>query len=112
VLQNADLFYFTGSIQQGALYVPVTGEPLYVVRREYTRARMESELKEIVPIKTHRDIPAILNDFNYPLPQKAGMELDVLPVNLFSRFTKNTGGLHFFGCRPPDSLHQGCQVRL
>jgi len=100
VLQNADLFYFAGSIQQGALYVPVTGEPLYMVRREYTRARMESGLKEIVPIKSHRDIPAILNDFNCPLPQKAGMELDVLPVNLFSQFTKTLKGCIFSDAGP------------
>ena len=31
LLQNADLFYFTGAIQQGALYVPVEGEALYLV---------------------------------------------------------------------------------
>ena len=34
MVQNADLFYFTGSIQQGVLYVPATGEALYLVRKE------------------------------------------------------------------------------
>ena len=28
MLQSADLFYFTGSIQQGILYVPAAGEPI------------------------------------------------------------------------------------
>jgi Xaa-Pro dipeptidase len=86
LLQNADLFYFTGSIQQGVLYVPASGEPVYMVRKEYTRARMECGLKEIVPFKSPRNIPEILSDFNLPLPKKAGMELDVLPVALFGRF--------------------------
>ena len=88
MLQNADLFYFTGSIQQGVLYVPAAGEPLYLVRKDYTRARMESGLKEIVPLKSPRDIPSVLTDFGYALPQKAGMELDVVPVTLFNRFQK------------------------
>lgn len=28
IVQNADLFYFTGTIQSGNLYVPLEGEPL------------------------------------------------------------------------------------
>jgi len=87
MLQSADLFYFTGSIQQGILYVPASGEPLYLVRKEYTRARMESGLKEIVPFKSPRDLPTVLADFGYPLPKRIGMELDVLPVALYRRLT-------------------------
>jgi len=68
------------------LYVPASGEPVYMVRKEYTRARMECGLKEIVPFKSPRNIPEILSDFGLPLPKKAGMELDVLPVALFGRF--------------------------
>jgi Xaa-Pro dipeptidase len=88
LLQSSDLFYFTGSIQQGVLYVPASGEPLYMVRKEYSRARMECGLKEIVPFKSPRNIPEILADFGLPMPKKAGMELDVLPVALFGRFRK------------------------
>ena len=47
ILQNADLFYFTGSIQQGVLYIPVNGEPIYMVRKEQQRARMECGLNHI-----------------------------------------------------------------
>ena len=52
MIQNADLFYFTGSIQQGMLYVPANGEPLYMVRKDHGRARMESGLKEVIPFKS------------------------------------------------------------
>jgi len=86
VIQNADLFYFTGSIQQGLLYIPQSGEPVYMVRREYLRARMECGLKEVVPFKSPRDIPGILGDYSLPLPKRAGMEFDVLPVAAFNRF--------------------------
>ena len=91
MLQNADLFYFAGSIQQGALYVPVDGEALYLVRKDHGRARMESGLKEVLPFKSPRDIPGILRDFDYPLPKKLGMELDVLPVAVMNRFCKAIG---------------------
>jgi Xaa-Pro dipeptidase len=86
VIQNADLFYFTGTTQSGCLYVPAQGQPLYMVRKEYSRARMESGLKEVVPFGSMKDIPAILEQFRYPEPKRIGMELDVVPVNFFERY--------------------------
>lgn len=91
MLQSADLFYFTGSIQQGLLFVPASGEPIYMVRKDYTRARMECGLKEIVPFKSPKDLPGILSDFGRSLPKSVGLELDVLPVALFQRLQKVFG---------------------
>ena len=91
ILQNADLFYFTGAIQQGALYVPAEGEALYLVRKDFARARMESGLKEVVPFKSPRDLPGVLSDFGYALPKVVGMELDVVPVAVMDRFRKGLG---------------------
>jgi Xaa-Pro dipeptidase len=88
ILQNADLFYFTGTIQSGNLYVPVAGEPLYLVRKEFLRARMESGLKEVLPFASMKDLPGVLSNHGYHEPQRIGMELDVLPVNFLERYRK------------------------
>jgi Xaa-Pro dipeptidase len=106
MIQNADLFYFTGSIQQGMLYVPADGEALYMVRKDFGRARMESGLKEVVPFKSPKDIAGILASYGYPQPQRAGMELDVVPVELYQRFTKG-----FDGCVMVNATHQIRTVR-
>jgi len=100
MVQNADLFYFTGSIQQGVLYVPVEGPPLYMVRKELQRARMECGLEHVVPFKSPKDIPGILSEHRLSMPLTAGMELDVLPVALFQRFVKVLGE-----CRVDDASH-------
>ena len=92
MVQNADLFYFTGAIQQGALYVPAEGEALYLVRKDYGRARMESGLKEVLPFKSPRDIPGVLADFGYSIPETVGMELDVVPIAVMQRFQAGLGG--------------------
>lgn len=86
IVQNADLFYFTGTIQSGNLYVPLEGEPLYMVRKDFLRARMESGLREVVPFSSMKDIPMVLANHSYPQPKRIGMELDVLPVNFFERY--------------------------
>ncbi len=100
VAQNADLFYFTGTIQSGNLYVPVEGEPLYMVRKEFLRARMESGLKEVVPFRSMKDLPAILANYGYHQPQRVGMELDVLPVGFFQRYEKLFPGAEFIDATP------------
>lgn len=86
LVQNADLFYFTGSIQQGVLYVPSTGAPVYLVRKDLGRAQMESGLKLILPFRSPREIPELLADHGCSSPAVVGMELDVVPVGLFNRF--------------------------
>lgn len=86
IVQNADLFYFTGTVQSGNLYVPASGQPIFMVRKDAGRARMESGLKEVIPFKSIKDIPGILSQFGYPEPKRIGMELDVLPVNFYERY--------------------------
>jgi Xaa-Pro dipeptidase len=86
IVQNADLFYFTGTVQSGNLYVPSSGQPLFMVRKEAGRARMESGLKEVVSFSSVRDIPAVLARYGYSEPKRIGLEMDVLPVNFFERY--------------------------
>ena len=38
IVQNADLYYFGGTVQNGGIYVPVEGKPIYMVRRELGQA--------------------------------------------------------------------------
>ena len=97
LIQNADLFYFTGTVQQGMLYVPASGEPLYMVRKDFGRARMESGLKEIIPFRSPKDIGGVLDSCSYPRPKRAGMELDVVPVELYQRFAKAFEGCEMVG---------------
>lgn len=86
LVQNTDLFYFTGSIQQGVYYLPASGEPLYLVRKDFARARMESGLKHVLPLSSTRQILELLREQGLPVPGVVGMELDVLPVLQYQRY--------------------------
>jgi Xaa-Pro aminopeptidase len=83
ILQRADLFYFTGTIQQAGLYVPATGEPLLMVNKILARAKAESAIERIVPLTSPKTIPNLLNQARLPAPKRIGFELDVLPANLY-----------------------------
>lgn len=88
LVQNSDLFYFTGSIQRGLYYLPAEGEPVYFVFRDQGRARMESGLCHVVPLDRLASLPAELGRCGLPQPQRAGMEFDVLPVVEVQRYSK------------------------
>jgi len=92
LLQNADLFYFTGSIQQGVLIVPSQGKPVYCVRKELARAKAESQLEVIIPLKSPRGLPDIMAAHGIALPKVMAMELDVVPVATYNRFVKPFAG--------------------
>lgn len=83
IVQNADLFYFAGTIQQSHLYIPVEGLPILMTRRSFPRAQVESALERVVPLSSPREVPRLLQEHGYALPKKLGLELDVLPANLY-----------------------------
>jgi len=86
IVQKTDVFYFSGTAQQGWLYVPVTGQPLLMIFKDYDRACDDSALENIVSVASVKKIPAYLAEYGYPSPKVLGMELDVLPVNLFNQY--------------------------
>ncbi len=83
IQQKSDLFYFTATGQQGYLYVPVEGQPLFMVVKDFERAKMESPVENIVSLSSVKKIPQFIADFDLQVPERLGLELDVLPVNLY-----------------------------
>ncbi|MBI2081667.1 MAG: aminopeptidase P family protein [candidate division NC10 bacterium] len=88
ILQNADLYYFTGTIQDGVLLVPAEAPPLFFVRRSVSRAREEGRVAEIVPYRAYSEIPRLAEERGWRRLGRLGLELDVLPVSLFQRLQK------------------------
>jgi len=86
IIQKTDLFYFSGTSQQGWLYVPAEGKPLLMIFKEFNRARVESSLEQVISLVSPKKIPEALAEGGYELPKTLGMELDVLPVNLYSLY--------------------------
>jgi Xaa-Pro aminopeptidase len=85
ILQQADKFYFSGTVQNGVIYIPLDGKPVFMVRKSLDRAREESELDTIVPFKSYSQIPGILKEYGFESYQNIGLELDVMPVAIFRK---------------------------
>jgi Xaa-Pro dipeptidase len=83
ILQNVDLFYFTGTVQRGYLCIPVRGEPLFFVQKYYERAITESPVR-CVKAKGITALPGLLREYGIG-GKRVGLELDVIPVTSFYR---------------------------
>ena len=85
LVQRADLFYFSGTGQDGHLLVPAQGEPVLLVRKNLDRARRESRLPVVEKFSGSKKLPGAVRA-NFRQLRKLGMELDVLPANHYLRF--------------------------
>ncbi len=83
IVQRADLFYFSGTAQNGFLYLPAEGTPLLFIKQSVARARRESALDRVIEIATVKAVPGLIADVFGRLPARLALELDVLPVNEF-----------------------------
>ncbi len=88
ILQPVDLFYFSGTIQQSHLYIPADWPALLMVRKSLERAQAESPLNRIIPLTSPRKIPSLLKESGIRKPRRLGLELDVLPANLYLMYSQ------------------------
>jgi Xaa-Pro aminopeptidase len=84
IIQRVDLFYFSGTAQNGFMYIPAEGEPLLFIKQYFPRAEMESSVANIIKIDSIKEIPGLIADYYGHLPDRLGFELDVVPVNDFN----------------------------
>jgi Xaa-Pro aminopeptidase len=86
ILQNADRFYFTGTIQSAVLFVPSSGDAILMVQKNLKRAQLESSLDNVIRVKNKNNISRVLSDLAINQLSAAGLEMDVLPANLYVGF--------------------------
>ncbi len=85
ILQNVDQYYLAGTLQTGVLWFPKQGEPLLAIRKSFERAKTESAVKNIVPLKSYSELASLIPD-----PGSAiGFEMDVVPVSMFQQVSKH-----------------------
>jgi Xaa-Pro aminopeptidase len=95
VIQKMNLYYLSGTTQDGLLFVPLEGKPLLMIKRELERARVESPTKDVVPLKSNREIPSLMQTHRGKAPHILGLELDVLPVGDYFKFQGFFPGTQF-----------------
>jgi len=84
LFQAVDMCYFSGTAQDGLVYIPRDGEPIVMMKRSLERAKEESPL-EVRPLKNMRNLK---EDLGIKTGATIGLEMDVLPCSFYFRVNK------------------------
>jgi len=89
IMQNIDLFYYSGTIPSAVLAISKDNKLLYAIKRGYLRAKDESfiDADDMVQFKGLSALPALLAERDIKF-KKIGIEMDVMPVEMFNRLRK------------------------
>jgi Xaa-Pro dipeptidase len=88
IVQRTDLYYFSGTNQDAHLWVPASGQPLLMVRKSMERAVEDAAVEQIVPLNSLSQIPEYIQGQGGKDPGRIGLEMDVLPVNLYLAYQR------------------------
>lgn len=102
IFSKINLYYFTGTMQDGMLIIPKRGEAVLWVRRSYERALDESLFPRIEPMSSYRDAAKGTGE----LPNTVYLETEVVPLAMYQRLQKY---FPFKNVKPVDA--QICNVR-
>jgi len=95
IVGKVNLYYFTGTMQDGLLIIPRDGGPVFWVRRSYERALDESLFPCIKPMESYRDVSA-----EGRFPGTVYLETELVTLALHQKFQKY---FNFTGIKPLDS---------
>jgi len=86
-----DVCYFSGTAQDGLVYIPRDGEPVVMMKRSFDRAVQESPL-EVRPLRNMRNLKS---DLGISSKARVGLEMDVLPCSFYFRIAKSLEDARF-----------------
>jgi len=84
IFSKINLYYFTGTMQDGMLIIPKHEEATFWVRRSYERALDESLFPDIEPMNSFRDAAKSTKS----LPGTVYLETEIVPLALHQRLQK------------------------
>ena len=83
-----NLFYYTGTAQNGVLVVPKEAEPFYFIRKSLERAKIESWMNSLYPMRSFREINSFFEKIDLRV-KKVGIGMGIIPLSLFNLFNKS-----------------------
>lgn len=83
IFSKINLYYFTGTMQEGMLLIPRDDDATMWVRRSFDRAMDESSFPRIRPMESYRDAAEF-----FKLPETCHVEAEIIPIAFLQRFQK------------------------
>lgn len=96
IVSKINQYYFTGSMQDGMVIITKENDPIYWVRRAFERAKNESPLPDVRPMKSYRNAAAAYKK----IPLTIYIEANIMPISMSQRLQR------YFPCEQFVSVDQ------
>ena len=106
LVQNVDVYYYSGTFQNSHLFIPAEGEPILFVKKSLKRGQAESPLEQILPLNSLRELPKTIEQMGHTLEGQLGLELDVIPYNTGLFYQKLFNNCGIFDISPIIRKHR------
>jgi Xaa-Pro aminopeptidase len=93
---GVDVFYFSGTRQNGMLWVPAGGAPVLFVRKSLARAKAEAALDDVRPFPASKELAASLGG-----ARRIGLAFDVTPASYLEWYREQLPGRDFADVATP-----------
>ncbi|MGN0008803.1 MAG: M24 family metallopeptidase [Desulfovibrionaceae bacterium] len=110
VFSRLNIYYLTGTLAEGALWLPLSGAPLLLARRGAARCRLESPSIQCRVMRNMRDIPAACAEAGMPLASVLAVDMAALSWAAGERLH---AAMRAASCRmvPGDGIFAQCRAR-
>lgn len=100
VFSRINIYYLTGTLGSGVLWLPREGEAVLLVRKGEERCRLESPLRHVARFSSYTELPTLCAEAGSPLPEGAclGAEMGGLPWSLADMLQCRLKGRTFRSC--------------
>lgn len=95
VFARLSIYYLTGSLGNGVLWLPREGEAMLFVRKGIERVLLESPIERVHPFRSYGDIVELAREAGSPLGGVVAAEMGGLPWSLANLLQQRLQGVSF-----------------
>ena len=98
VTSRLGIYYLTGTLGWGLIWLPVAGEPVLLLRKGVERAQMESPLHHIFPFKSYKEIASLCAGCGSPLSPVIAVDKNGFNWSMAEMLQSRMEGVRFTSC--------------
>ncbi len=95
VFSRLNIYYLTGTLGNGILWLPLEGEPVLFLRSALSRAQVESPICRMYLFNDFSDILAICSEHNIQISPKIAVEMGAVPWDMANNLQASFVGHSF-----------------
>lgn len=98
VTSRLGIYYLTGTLGWGLVWLPVEGEPVLLLRKGVERAQMESPLRHILPFKSYKEIASLCAGCGSSLSSVIAVDKNGFNWSMAEMLQSRMEGVRFISC--------------